>query len=263
MSRPLATVALVVIAVGAARAAGAEPPRNDTCFGAALAGQKLRNSGKLGAARARLIVCSSAPCPAAVAVDCIQWLADVNAAMPTVVLGARDASGADLVDVSVAVDGVASGTTGEGRPLAVDPGLHEVVFTRPGGSTTKETFVARTGEKNRSVVTRFAADTPALAPALPAPRSRSVPIASWVAGGASVAALGVFAYFGGQGIGDRSRLGCDVGCSASDKRAVDAKFLVADVALGLAVVALGAAVVIYLVHPAAQQTAHARTALTF
>jgi hypothetical protein len=270
MTRPFLAAALLLLGVLATRpASGApsnvsEPRANDTCFGAALDGQKLRNGGKLGAARAQLIICSSPTCPAAVAEDCTQWLAEVNAAMPTIVLGARDASGADLVDVSVAVDGAPVGTTSEGRPVSVDPGRHEAVFTRAGRITTKETFIARAGEKNRAVVARFAAETVvSTAPPDPEPASRRVPVASWALGGASVVALGVLTYFGAKGISDRSRLGCDVGCAASDKRSVDAEFLVADVALGVAVAALAAAVVLYLAQPAQPQAARARSILTF
>jgi hypothetical protein len=252
MKRALLVVALVL----ASRVADAEPHGVQACFAAAVDGQKLRNGGKLRAARAQLIMCSKRTCPGEVSGDCIRWLAEVEQSMPTVVFAANDEAGADLLDVRVDVDGALAGTAGDGRPVDVDPGTHEAIFTRPDGTTQKETFVARAGEKNRTVVARFVqAPTPPPPPPpppSPAPAEeprRSIPTATWALGGVGVVALGVFGAVGAVGVSQRSRLGCDVGCSASDKSSVDSKFLVADVALGIGVVAIAAAVAIYLIDP--------------
>lgn len=260
MSRAAAPAIACALAL-APFAARAEPRAPSSCFAAAVDGQKLRNAGKLLAARDALIACSSAACPAEVTRDCTRWLAEVNASTPSIVFAAKDAAGADLADVRVEVDGADAGTTADGRAVPLDPGPHEAVFARPDGARAREAFVARVGDKNRTVVARFApadgapararAGPPAAAPVRDAPRpaARAIPLASIVLGGAGVAALGVFGWFGASGVRDRDRLGCDIGCSAADKRDVDTQFLVADVALGVGVVALASAVVLYFVQP--------------
>src|SRR5271156_3625369 len=68
------------------------PARADekaACIAASEDAQQLKLDGKLTLARARLLGCARAECPAIVRQDCAQWIAEVDAALPTVVLGAR------------------------------------------------------------------------------------------------------------------------------------------------------------------------------
>jgi hypothetical protein len=82
---------------------------NAACLDAASRGQTLRDARKFVEAREQFLVCAASTCPAAVRADCVTWLTEVDKALPSVVITAKDASGADVVDVTVAVDG---------RPLA-------------------------------------------------------------------------------------------------------------------------------------------------
>jgi hypothetical protein len=231
------SLALSALIVLAATRAHAGP---EACFNAAVDGQTQRDAGKLLAARAQFIACAKSACPDEVQKDCARWLGELDATLPTVVFGARDASGRDLVDVRVTVDGTPVGDTAQGKPVPLDPGTHRVKFERDGSPPVEQVLVVRAGEKNRSVVADLAGASK---------EESHVPIATFVLGGVGVVALGVFAYVGAHGVSERHRLGCDVGCSASDKSSVDRQLLVADVALLVGVASLAAGTIVWLVQP--------------
>ena len=91
--------------LGALVAAGlmAAPSRADdkaACLDAASKAQSLRDAHKLVEAREQLRACAAARCPAVVQNDCATWLVEVERALPTVVLAAKNTAGADLVDCS-------------------------------------------------------------------------------------------------------------------------------------------------------------------
>jgi hypothetical protein len=254
-ARILGLVAAVVGSVSAfvgpawADKGARETTGNGPCFDAALEGQKLRNAGHLLAAKKPLIECAASSCPREVSQDCSRWLSEVNAAIPSMVFGLRDAAGADVVGASVFVDGEPVGTSSDGAAIAVDPGPHAVRFVREGASSVERTFVARAGEKNRALLVQLEAAPP---PARQDARERQergdgawAPTATWVLGGVSIVALGVFTYFGATGLGDHAEFHCDVGCAKDDKDRVDTKFLIADVSLAVSVVALAGAAYFY------------------
>src|SRR5580698_10702647 len=101
-----AFLAAIMLCVSlAAFPARAADPTKQECVEANDAAQDLRQSGKLRQAREKLAICASASCPSVVRDDCMQRLAELDSAMPQVVFSARDASGNDLVDVKVTIDG--------------------------------------------------------------------------------------------------------------------------------------------------------------
>src|SRR5271154_3508776 len=75
------------------------------CLDASAKGQRYKDTHKLVEARAQLRICAAAQCPAVVQTDCATWLAEVDKAMPGVVVAAKNGSGGDLFDVKVSVDG--------------------------------------------------------------------------------------------------------------------------------------------------------------
>jgi len=99
----------------AASVASAAPTR-DECLKASEDAQLLRIKTQLVAAREKLLVCSNDACPKLVKKDCSDWLDEVDHAMPTIVLGARDPDGADLVDVHVTLDGNPLADRLDGKP---------------------------------------------------------------------------------------------------------------------------------------------------
>src|SRR5207248_1806862 len=84
-----------------ARADGAR----DECLKGSEEGIAARDRGNLRDARKRFVTCAADACPKAMRIDCARWLEDVEASIPTVVFGAKDARGGDIFDVSVYVDG--------------------------------------------------------------------------------------------------------------------------------------------------------------
>jgi hypothetical protein len=202
-------LALAASMLAPAQDAGADDKQ--TCLDATDAAQQLRIDGKLTAARERLLVCARPECPLIVRQDCSQWLLEVVAALPTVVLGARDAQGRDLFDVKVTVDGTPVVERLDGRPFAIDPGRHVFRFERagrPAPSVVELPVLVRQGEQNREITAAFA--TTAAPPATAVPSMTAVPTTPaegtarpssgtsplvWVLGGTGIAALGTSLAF--------------------------------------------------------------------
>lgn len=145
-----------------------------TCFHAAGNGQTLRDAHKLVEAREQFRVCAAATCPPAVQTDCSGWVTDVDRAIPTVVLSAKDASGNDLFDVSVHVDGAPLAEKLDGVALPIDPGPHTFRFQWPDGTSTERQVLVPEGQKAMVVSATFTAPN---APPAPAPVAAPPPAA--------------------------------------------------------------------------------------
>jgi hypothetical protein len=176
-------------------------------------------------------------------------------------MAARDQAGHDLGDVTVSVDGAPPAAV-SARATSLDPGSHKFVFRRGGaqapvdtGAAIEQVTILREGEKNREVVATFRIPGAAPPPALVA--DRPVPVAAWVSGAFGVAGLGVLAVAGSIGVSQRSSEHCDTGCSQAQKTGVDNLFNVADVGLGVGVVGIGVAAVLFLVRPTVERPATA------
>jgi hypothetical protein len=284
--RALGAVAAGAWLAGTSVTARAQGP-SDQCFSAPLDGQRLQKAGKLLDSRARFAACSRKKCPAKIVEACVRWSSEVDAAIPSVVLAARDARGNDLTDLRVSIDGNAALDL---SPLAIelDPGPHSCVFQRAGAADVKEQAVLHEGEKNREVLARFrpteaslpeagasraeSAPTPQTtsrpappaapaeaepnddAPSAPTPSDRPVPAAAWVLGGAGALAIVGFAAFAGIGLSTRANDHCDVGCPPSEYDTVTTDLRVADASLAVGILALGTAAVLYLARPAVRRS---------
>jgi hypothetical protein len=112
--------------------------------------QSRRDEGKLLEARRLLRICSRPPCSATQQSLCSDMLTDVEARVPSVVPEAKDASGADVVEVKVLIDGVLVTTSINGRAIDVDPGLHTFVFELPDGTKAETRVLA--GERGKGKV---------------------------------------------------------------------------------------------------------------
>jgi hypothetical protein len=206
MLRWFAITSLVLLAV---------PARADDraqCLGASSSAQDLHRENKLIEARAQLLVCVRDLCPAVVRRDCVQWLDEVDAAMPTIVIGAKDHLLHDVVSAHVLVDGAAYLDHLDGMAKPIDPGVHKLRLEVDGAPPVQQDIVIRVGEKNRIVEltvpprmeptplpTVAPATPPAVAPALVAPadtpaarRSRILPLA--LGAGAIVLAGGALGF---------------------------------------------------------------------
>jgi hypothetical protein len=197
---------------------------------------------------------------------CTDWRAALSKRVPQVTVGARDAEGHDLTEVSVTIDGEPSGAAVSGQAVVLDPGEHRLRFTHPGDSPVETTVILREGEPPRSIVVTLGvpknsppqSEAPAgtTSPATPSVHTPGVvPLGTLVFGGVSLVAGGTFAFFALRGAGDRSSLGCDAGCRSGDFTRVRNEFLVANVALGVTVVSLGLATWFLLSHPSSDRPA--------
>jgi hypothetical protein len=261
MLRAHASVAIAAaIACLAPAVARADDKRE--CIAASEDAQQLRIDGKLLAARTRLLDCARPECPSIVRQDCAQWMADVVAATPSVVLGARDARGHDVLAVRASMDGAPLADRLDGRPVPVDPGVHLFRFestSAPGVAADAQVLV-RAGEKNREItVTLPTPSAPAAAAAGAAPESpgareagRPVPALAWVFGGVAVAALGTaLAFDVAQAVGyDHLSSTCAGHCSHDQVDRVATERVIAGVAAGAGALALGAAAYFFFARPA-------------
>jgi hypothetical protein len=284
--RPRSRLALTTLVAAGALATLAAPAvafadggEKAACIAASDEAQQLKLDGKLTLARTRLLACARAECPAIVKQDCGQWLAEVDAALPTVVFGARDADGRDLFAVRVLEDGVMVADHLDGRALPVDPGPHLFRFETAAVGVVEVRVLARAGERNRAITAAFptppgsrpAAATPTAERPATAPVVRGAPAGStppspnavgsaaapspvaWVAGGVALVALGTALYFEVAQISDYDHLSssCAGHCPADQVDHVGTERWIAGVSAGVGVVAAGVATYFFLSHPRA------------
>jgi hypothetical protein len=223
------------------------------CVAAADDGQKLRDDGKLNAAREKFIVCAAKACPGVVSKQCSQWLVETEKDMPTMTFRALDDQGKETLDVKVIVDGGKVSDTVDAHALALDPGEHKVRFERADGRAIEEKVLLRPGEKNRLIELTFQVkaapppETPKVAPP-PAPegdRGFHVPLLGWVGLGVGVAGGVMTAVFALSANSDETHLRttCAPACDSSEKSGINTKVALANVGFGIGVLGLGVAVV--------------------
>lgn len=262
----IALTLVVAFGLSTARSSSA-PSEKQACVDASQKAQQLRSDGKMITAREQLLVCARDACPGVVRKDCGRWMAEVDEALPSVVIGAKDGHGHDLDAVKVTVDGKVFADRLDGKAQPIDPGTHVFRFEHETAPPIEEKVVVREGEKNRtiSVVMHLPGDDVPLAASGgggdKAPRgseSREVPVESWVLGGVGVLALGSFVYFGLSGRGATSdlRSSCAPACNKGDVDSARTKLLIADVSLGVSVVALGLATFFFVSSTPEKRSAH-------
>ena len=247
--------------------------------------QALRKNGKLVAARERAVACSLAECTYAKK-DCIQWLAEIDASMPTVVFTAEDTQGADTAAVRVVVDGKPLVERLDGKALPLDPGEHTIRFEMAGADAIEQKALIREGDKNRRIGVAFkkaaAPAAPATLPSQPPPdpssgdpyepaaaSSGGAPTWAWVTGGLGLVSAGVGVGFvvaqsSGQGeIDDHCAKtppepGYDPASCVNLQSSNNVKQGLAWAFTGAGIVALGVAVVAIVTAPPRTQRASAR-----
>jgi hypothetical protein len=204
-ARPRLSAVALLLAAGFAQGplALADEPGDEkqACASAAEDAEQLRIDARLLQARERLVRCSRPGCPAAVRNDCAQWMTEVVAAIPTVVLGVRDPRGQDVLSARASVDGVPVAHGLEGKPIEVDPGVHTFRF-ESAGAATEQAVLIREGEKSRAITatletSRGGPTASSASSTAPSPSSRGSLHPSpwaWALGGIGVLALGVGAY---------------------------------------------------------------------
>ena len=285
MRRPLALATLAALAA-VAWSAGSHADDKSACFDGATQGQTLRDQHKLVEARAQFAVCARQACPKQVSKDCTAWLDQVDQALPTVVVSAKDAGGRDLIDVTVTIDEHPFTTKLSGDAVPVNPGLHAFHFeTKDGGRVDRQVLV-REGVKSQNVDVVIGAQPsapPAVVPppvvgggaagaggggAQPGeqPASGAGPwrTIGFVAGGVGIAGLGLGAAFGVKAMGSKNDAQCDASnaCKSgplSDARSSATISTIGFVAGGV-LLAGGAALVLFAPHGSAAPASGVRVA---
>jgi len=245
----------------------------DECVATFDRAQSLRAQGQLRAARASFVVCASDSCPAPLRKDCAQGLSGIDTDLPTVVLGARDAAGHDVVPTAVYVDDQPV-EAADGRAVAYDPGQHVIRFEHPPDAPVTEHVVLRVGEHNREILATFGTATPPAAapaptaPSSPPPEAATLPPAEkhstrptgWIVALTGVGALGIgsFAYFAATGYSAKQQLlgSCAPACTDDEVNRLRYWYIAADASLGVAIVALGIAA--YLLFSSSSDAAASR-----
>lgn len=251
----------VLFALAFTATVGVAPPAladdKAECLDAYEKAQRVRQEGKLRESKKQLALCARDACPASIRKDCGRWLDEVDQSIPTVVLRATGANGEDLKDVRVTMDGEPLATSLTGAAVPIDPGAHTFVFTPAGASPVTVEAVVAEGDKRR-VIAMKAENAARPIPAEP-PRDdrhdttateRPVPALTWVLGGVGLLSLGGFGFFALRGASTRSDLdSCRPFCPQDDIDASKQNYVIGDVFLGVSIVALAGAVILYVTRP--------------
>jgi hypothetical protein len=237
-------------------------------------GAEQRSSHHLLAARSAYMACVSEPsCPNVVRAECESALSELKTAIPSLSIAVVDDLKRDVAGAEFTLDGKKSNF--QGVAIEVDPGAHELAAARA-GDRVKLQLVALEGEQNRRVELTLPSEaeverpTPprrgdATAPAPPAttpPRRSLVPVL--VMGGVALAGAASFGYFALSGKADvRDLERCKPYCPTDEVRSARTKYLLADVSLGVSVLAasVGAYLLLSAPAPAAAATSRPRLAL--
>ena len=239
-----------------------------TCADAAEHAQPLRREGKLSLAKEQLARCARASCPAAVQSDCTRWLSEVISTMPSIVVRAQGPDGADAIAVTVIADGHTLATQLDGKPIFLDPGEHTLRYELAGAEPVETRVLLVQGERDRIVrvaLTRSSAKGLAPAPngtPRDAPHERTkIPLASWILGGVSAAAIGTGVAFYAVGLDERSTLAntCAPSHSCDDGRIASArnKLIAGDVLVGVGIVTVAASLYLALTRRTSTESSRA------
>jgi hypothetical protein len=219
--------------------------------------QELRQAQHLLRARQQLLVCTAPACPEIVHADCTKWLGEVIDAIPTVVFAASVGS-ENTFDVSVAMDGAPLVTRLDGKPIEVDPGLHEFVFQHEGSPSLSRKIIVPARDKDQVISVAWPSpasakrglDSPPSSPETPS-TTRPIPPLLFALGGVSLVGFGAFAGVGLWAESTKSDLqsSCSPKCSQSAVNDLQMRLLTADISLGVGAAAAAGALVVFLTRP--------------
>jgi hypothetical protein len=233
-------------------ASAQQAPDKQACVDAYGSAQRLRREGSLRRAREQLLLCGRPPCPAALQPECVKWLGEVEEVMPSVIFEVHEGGGGPTrTDVKVTVDGAPFTDKLDGRAVDVDPGEHRFHFETPGLTPLDQKLVIVEGEKRRKVSVELVNPSKKIVverPVQPGGQEEApTNWPAWLAGGIGLVALGSFVTFAAIGRSQESDLEpCKPRCLKDDVDGVRVKYLVADISLGVSIVALGVATYFFL-----------------
>jgi len=237
--------ALVAALLSAAPAVHAQPAKEDlkdACAASYEQAQTLRRAGKLGLARAQMLVCQQT-CPTSLATDCRRWTEDLEARMPRLVVRAVDREGRPLPGVELSVNGDLHDLPAAGTTLSLDPGTHRVVLRAGDERRASSVVLAERQRQELRVEFSTLAPRPAGVPPAQEPPETGIPPAAWAFGALGVVGIGVAAVLGIQGHADRDELreSCAPNCRREDVDSIRRRWTIAAIAGAVGVVSSGLA----------------------
>jgi hypothetical protein len=251
------------------------------CVQANQDAQDLRNKGQLREARAQLLVCANKSCNAVIRGDCEKWLKEVDEETPSIVVRVVDSRGQDVLGAKVTVDDARIEL--DGKPVSVDPGQRAIKARAKSGDVAETKVLVVQREKARVIEVKFPNElspdgtrpeaTPSgdgsNPPSHPprgdstptTPPSRTIPITLGAIGGVAIVAFAFFEIAGQSAYSDlENGCGRTKSCTDNEIDPVKSKFVAAGVSLGVGILALGAAAVVYFT---SKSSAPASSALRF
>jgi hypothetical protein len=217
--------------------------------------QILKKKREFLSARKELVTCIR-ECPAVVQRECGQWLEGLEPLVPSIVIHA-EVAGEDRTEVKVELDGKVIAEKIDGNRIDLDPGQHDLKFSLAGFPPVKKNLVMHEGEQLRVVKVTFEQpDVSGGKSGGPRAENRPVPPVVYVFGAVGLAGIAGFTAFGLVGTSQRSRLerDCEPNCTDSSVDGVKRNLLLADVSLGVGVVALATGAVLWLTRPTVPAT---------
>jgi hypothetical protein len=161
MNRSILRLGLLLSTLVVAGVSHADEKDDKTvCLDATVQGQSLRAAHKLVEAHEAFLVCARPQCPMLLQQACAGWLAEVEKSLPTVVITAHDGAGADIVDVTVNMDGHPLVTKLDGQAMTINPGQHLFQFSARGAQLDQQAVI-KEGEKNQSLAVVLGTPSPA------------------------------------------------------------------------------------------------------
>jgi hypothetical protein len=179
------------------------------------------------------------------------------------VFGAKDNKG-DLADVKVMMDGVSVQDRLDGKPVLVDSGEHTFKFETKDGQVQEQKVVLRAAEKARPIIVTFGAaatsgttsgnnGTSGNGDQGGGGSSLVLPIALGVVAVGGLTSFAVFGLIGKSDVDDLQK--CKPGCNPDDVDKARTKLIIADISLGIGVVAAAVSAYLFITHkPSADAT---------
>ena len=254
-----------------------------SCVGAYEREQELERSAQLRLAREVVLTCARSACGSFLQRQCSTKYNQLESEIPTVILLARDGDAESLIDVQVTVDGELLTSKLDGRPLPVDPGLHDFSFKIDNGAAVVQRALILQGQHDRAIAVSLRAPDkrsqratdPRTTPAPPQPDTKTSKLASdaspeiakttsdtkvledgssghshvapYVAGGLGLAGVGAFAILFSWAMSDNEKLlRCSPDCAQASVDRVRNLYVAADVSLGAGIIGLGASTWMFL-----------------
>jgi hypothetical protein len=245
----------------------AERSAGGVCAKLFQSAKQLEEAGHLRDAVKTLDECGARRSCGSIARQCQLRYTRLEMEIPSIVPVLKDEAGAPVTEVTLAMDGEPLTGKLDGRPVAVDPGIHEFVFKTDKGVVTTQKIVVVQGQRNRQIdISLQKAEQTTLAALPPPPPDSSVaqrvpqappsddptprptarggrsaaPYLVGVIGLAGLAGYGLFTYWGKKD-DDVLTSSCAPNCDQADIDHVQQMYKVGKISLGVGAGALGIA----------------------